>query len=589
MLSQLRQQISEFWEKQSAGQRMLLIVMSIAGLVLIPTFITWANTPSYASAFSGLPEAEAGKIVEKLDEAGIPYRLQGGGTILVPSNQVYDVRLRMAREGLPETESVGFELFSGNTLGMTDFSQRVNYQNALEGELERTIGSLGSVEAVRVHIVTPERSLLTSDQAPATASVTIKEKPGIYVDASQVRSITHLVASSVENLDPEHVVVVDVDGNLLAAGLGEESGGAVASADNRRAAELAAAVEIQKKVQHVLDSSLGPNRAVVQAFVTLDWTEKEIVTNAYDPETGVLRSSQVVTENYQSTGEGGGGIPGAETNLPEGFDAAAAGEGAVVYERQEETNNYELTQIQTVESIIPGEIEHVSLSVLVDGVTDQQQLATLQAAVSTAAGINLTRGDVITVESIDFDRSYYEENTAELEANQERELYFRIGEAVAVGLILLALLFYVQRLLNRLRKTSSQAWTPVLRPVSEMAGALPGGAMDQYSSDQIPSGISTSMPELAANMRDESAPALPSAQPEPQPQPQPQQPPPEISEEKSKEPEFAMPMHAFASESELVVAKPSPEDERLQRLIERLADDDPNNVAEVVRLWLNQG
>ncbi len=567
MLSQLNQQFSEFWKKQSPGQKMILIVMTIAGLVLIPTFITWANTPSYSVAFSGLSEADAGQIVEKLAESGIPYKLQSSGTILVPSNQVYDARLSLAREGLPNSETVGFELFSGNTLGMTDFSQRVNYQNALEGELERTISSLASVEAVRVHIVTPERSLLSSDQAAATASVTIKERSGNHVDAAQVRSITHLVASSVENLDPEHVVVVDVDGNLLAAGLGEDAGGAVASADNRRVAELAAAIELQNKVQTILNSSLGPNRAVVQAYVTLDWTEKEITTNAYDPETGVLRSSQVVTENYQSTGEGGGGIPGAETNLPEGLDATAAGEGAVLYERQEETNNYELTQIQTVEAITPGEIEHISLAVLVDGVTDQQQLASLQAAVAAAAGIDDTRGDVISIESIAFDRSYYEENATELEAAQQRNLYMQIGQAVAVGLVVLAILWYIQRMLNRLRKTSSQAWTPVLKPVSEMAGSLGSGGQVPLQMPMPP----TSVPELAAAMKQQA-----------------QQVQSQEAEEEERDPDYVMPMHAFTSENELVVAKPSPEDERLQRVVERLADNDAANVAEVVRLWLNE-
>src|SRR5690606_2081378 len=116
------------------------------------------STPTYAVAFSGLSEADAGLIVEKLDESGINYQLRNSGTILVPSDQVYDVRLQMAREGLPEGGTVGFELFNGNTLGMTEFTQRVNYQQALEGELERTIGSLEAIEAVRVHVVTPEKS-----------------------------------------------------------------------------------------------------------------------------------------------------------------------------------------------------------------------------------------------------------------------------------------------------------------------------------------------------------------------------------------------------------------------------------------------
>ena len=169
-------------------------------------------------AFSGLSESDAGQIVEKLNEQGTPYQLRGSGTILVPSDKVYEIRLQMAREGLPEGGTVGFELFSGNMLGMTDFTQRINYQRALEGELERTIMSLASVSEVWVHIVTPEKSLLESEQNPATASVTVKSSGARQFDTTHVQSIIHLVSSSVEGLLPENVVVVGVEGNLLASG-----------------------------------------------------------------------------------------------------------------------------------------------------------------------------------------------------------------------------------------------------------------------------------------------------------------------------------------------------------------------------------
>jgi flagellar M-ring protein FliF len=202
MFNQLLQQFNRFWGQQSGTQRLVFILIVALALVLIPLFFVWASTPSYEVAFSGLTEEDAGQIVEQLSANNIPYKLRGVGTILVPSNQVYEVRLMMARQGLPSSGSVGFEIFSGNTLGMTEFSQRVNYQQAIEGELERTIGSLNAVQAVRVHIVIPEKTLLTSEQSPATASVTIMEKPWMSLDAAQVREITHLVASSVEGLRP---------------------------------------------------------------------------------------------------------------------------------------------------------------------------------------------------------------------------------------------------------------------------------------------------------------------------------------------------------------------------------------------------
>ena len=199
----LQQQLGSFWTRQSNSQKITLVVLLVAVAVLVPLFINWATQPTYAVAFSGMSETDAGQVVDKLTASNIPYQLNGTGTILVPQNMVYEVRLQMAKEGLPSSGTVGMEVFSGSTLGMTEFSQKVNYQRALEGELERTIGSLASIQTVRVHIVTPEKTLIVSEQSPTTASVMVSLKPGKSLDQSQVQSITHLVASSIEGLKPE--------------------------------------------------------------------------------------------------------------------------------------------------------------------------------------------------------------------------------------------------------------------------------------------------------------------------------------------------------------------------------------------------
>ena len=166
MFSSLQQQFLSYWKKQSLGKQITMGSLTLAALILIPVMISWANKPSYAVAYTGLSEADAAQIVQKLDENSIPYQLKNSGTIQVPTDQVYPVRLLMAREGLPQSSTVGYELFSGSSmLGMTEFAQQVNYQRAVEGELERTIGSLDAVQAVRVHLVIPEKTLLSSDQS----------------------------------------------------------------------------------------------------------------------------------------------------------------------------------------------------------------------------------------------------------------------------------------------------------------------------------------------------------------------------------------------------------------------------------------
>ena len=245
MLANVTDQFQKIWNQQSNTQRTILIVVVVVLAILIPTMIIMANQPSYGVAFSNLSESDAAKIVEKLKAENISYQLRNSSTILVPSDQVYDVRLSMASAGLPSGGSVGFELFDSNTLGMTEFTQRVTYQRALEGELERTIGSMDAVQDVRVHIVTPEKSLLTSEQSPTTASVTIRETSGQTLTSSQIKAITSLVASSVEGLDAQNVVVVDTEGNLLASGNGEDAyNGSLSQSDSRRAAEMAAAYYI---------------------------------------------------------------------------------------------------------------------------------------------------------------------------------------------------------------------------------------------------------------------------------------------------------------------------------------------------------
>ncbi len=554
MLTQLRQQLAKFWGQQSKPQRIVFITLVVTALVLIPLFITWAGTPTYAVAFSGLSETDAGQIVQALDEQGITYQLRNSGTILVPSKQVYDVRLKMATAGLPEGGTVGFELFSGNTLGMTEFTQRVNYQRALEGELERTIGSLSTIAAVRVHVVTPEKTLLASEQAPTTASITLQEKPGQHVDQAQVSAITHLVASSVEGLKPENVVVVDVNGNLLASGDSTADGALNAQSDSHRAAELQVARELQTKVQNLLDSALGPNKSVVQVSVAMDWTQRETTTQGFDPAASAVRSEQTVSETYTTTNGTVAGIPGATTNLPPAGGGTTSGDQSVYYTRNEETRNFEITEVESHEIEAPGQVERVSLSVLVDGVTDANQLATLRSVISAAAGIDATRGDTLAVESLAFDRSYYETQAADMVQDEQTDLYIRIGEGVGAALILLALLWYVQRLLSNLRLASAEAWTPVLRPVSEMALA------------------SGPAPHRLTNGSDKFA------------QPGEKSATPQISEPEIK----PLPKIELKSLPKMEVAPQSDEELQLQRAVEQLAEDDPAGLAEVIQLWLKE-
>lgn len=553
MFSSLQQQFATYWKRQSLGKQITVVSLILAALILTPALVNWAGAPNYAIAYTGLSEADASQIVQKLDENNIPYQLKNSGTIEVPNDQVYSVRLLMAREGLPQTSTVGYELFSGTSmLGMTEFSQQVNYQRAIEGELQRTIVSLEAVKAVRVHLVIPEKSLLSTDQTPSTASVTIQVNPGYSLDSDQVRSITHLVASSVEGLKPENVVVVDTNGNLLADGTGTESQMSMAQKDEQRVAEQAYAAEVKERVQGILDKILGPNRSVVQATVEMDWTQREITSNTYEPTTIAVRSSQKINE---SSTDGGvtGGVPGAPSNLPTPVATTTAAEGSA-YQRTEETINYEVSQVQSHEIIAPGKVSRISVSVMVDGISDQAQLDTIRSAVQVAAGIDAARGDQLVVESFNFDTTALDALSAELAQQQKQQQYTQIGFGAGALLILAGLFFFAFRAVNSLRAASRESWKPVLRPVGEMVALQQGYAGPAL---QNPGANVPAIPTRAAN--DQAAPP------------------------KSPNEDVVVQLRSKSHSGTAL------EDEQRARVISRLTEENPATVAEIIQLWLNEG
>ena len=557
MLTTVQQQFISYWQKQSRGRQITTVALILAVSILAPVLVNWANTPSYSVAYTGLSEADAAQIVQKLDENNIPYQLKNSGTIEVPNDQVYSARLLMAREGLPESSTVGYELFSTSSmLGMTEFSQKVNYQRAIEGELERTIGSLEAVKAVRVHLVIPEKSLLSTDQALTTASVTMQVNPGTGLDDSQVRAITHLVASSVEGLKPENVVVVDSEGNLLASGTGSEGEMNLAVKDDQRAVEQAYALEVQKRVQTILDKILGPNRSIVQSTVEMDWTQREVTSNTYSPTEVALRSSQTITES-SGNGDTTGGVPGAASNLPTPI-ATTTGTDSGNYQYNEETLNYEVSQVQAHEVTAPGTVKRVSVSVMVDGVDDPGQLEIIKNAVQVAAGIDAARGDQIVVESFAFDRTALTELTAELEKQQQQELYMQIGMGVAAALVVLALLFFILRMINNTRNASKDSWRTVLRPVGELS------AMSD-----------TDYKTAALKLQDDLSHALSRL----------------AEKEKTISPRAA---GATGGDDSVVQLRSrnqtakALEDEQNSRIISRLTEENPATVAEIIQIWLNE-
>lgn len=548
-MNQFIAQITGLWKRITPVQRIVVGVATIIGIALIGAYVWWASSPDYAVAFTGLSEADAGAIVEKLKTQAIPYRLRDAGTVLVPAAQVYDVRLSMAKDGVPAGSTVGFELFNTNSFGLTEFSQKVNYQRALEGELARTIESIGTVKAARVHIVVPAQTLYTDQQKPTTASITMQLKPGKQLDAGQVQAITHLVASSIEGLKPQNVVIVDSSGQLLSAGFKSENDLGFGLSDDQRVAQRKYETLIENKVQDILTQVLGPNKSIVRVTAYLNWDQSETTAKTFSAP--VLRSSSVISETYSGSGAVPGGIPGASSNLPGGapsYQTTITNTTGTNYVRSETTNNYEVNGAQTRTVIAPGQIKKLSVSVMVDNVTDEKIKTALTNVVTLAAGIDATRGDQVALQSIQFDRSYFKQQTADIASQQQQDLYAQIGIWIALGIVILVLLWFTQRVLNNLKLRAGQdVWTPLI-----------GEPTAQQALQSAATAAAALRPPAATNALTASA------------------------EEKVKAPPSYQNITIAATQSM------PPEIERMQKVIIRTVEQRPAITAQVIRLWLEE-
>jgi len=464
-LSDLRDQLLAIWSRLGQVQRIVLVALGVLTVGLSVAFLGWSRTPDYRVAYTGIDEADAARIVEKLQERQIPYKFGSNGSILVPSTSVHEVRLAMAAEGLPTGGSIGFELFDGNMFGMTEFSQEVNYRRALEGELARTVSSLASVEQARVHLVLPKQTLYTSRQAEPSGSIMVKLAPGSGLSAEQVRSIRFLVAGSIENLKPENLTIVDTEGNTLAAG-GESAAQALSL--EVIAAQMQAQLSYERALEAELSSMLerlvGPGRAVVRVSAEMDWDKVETLSEIYAPDThqGVLRSAFESSEVYSGrAGPGEGGPAGFEANtgdagegLPE-VAKAADGEGGS-WERRESTHNYEISRQEQRVVKAPGSLRRVTVSALIDGVTEPGVLADIQDALSVAAGLSPERGDTISVKALPFDRTYYEDEAAAMERSRREQVYWSVGKMLAVAVLGVIVLIYLRSIVRTFGSSPSR-------------------------------------------------------------------------------------------------------------------------------------
>lgn len=415
----------EWVNRLRANPKIPLMVASAAAVAVLVAMVLWAKSPDYRTLFSNLSDQDGGAIVTQLTQMNVPYRFaDNGGALEVPTDKVHELRLRLAQLGLPKGGSVGFELLDQEKFGISQFSEQVNYQRALEGELARTIETLGPVKSARVHLAMPKPSLFVREQKSPSASITVNLEPGRALDEGQISAVVHLVSSAVAGLPPGNVTLVDQGGHLLTQ--------SNTSARDLNDAQLKYAADVESRVQRRIEAILGPivGNGNVHAQVTaqINFDNKEQTDEQYRPNgdasQAAVRSRQV-SESDQVGSPYPGGVPGALSNTPAPAPSApistppanqANGQTAANRNtttttgprntQRNETSNYELdrTIMHTKKNV--GDVQRLSVAVVVnyrnlpDGKPlplTNDQMKQIEDLTREAMGFSTTRGDTLNV------------------------------------------------------------------------------------------------------------------------------------------------------------------------------------------------
>lgn len=404
-MKDIAKQLLEKWNALPNSRKSIILVMSLA--VLLAGFFFWREMTKeeYAPLFTNLDPKTAGAVVEVLEQNRIPYQLAAEGTsILVPKDRVYEIRIQLAGQGLLTNTGLGFELFDNTKLGVTEFERRIDYQRALEEELRRTIVQLDEIEQARVHLVLPEKSVFIREEKPASAAVTVALKPLAQLTKEQVRGIIYLVSSSVENLPPENVKLINSKGVVLSDGVLDADSGHLAGL-NLVQYEIKRALEkdLEQRVQNMLERVMGLDNVVAMVTAELDFDQVEETNIIYGKdEEGQATLSEQVTEEQSETTSGTPGLTGIEGNVGIPY-YPAGGQNTDTYTRTETITNYMVDQTERRIVQAPGRVTRLSTAVIINGMLNAEETERIRALVEAAVGFDPLRGDQITVESMFFD------------------------------------------------------------------------------------------------------------------------------------------------------------------------------------------
>ncbi len=469
-----RKNIATLVREWPLNRKIALGLITTISIALFTFLIIQARVADYQLLYANLSEADAGSVVNWLKTQDIPYQLKNGGkNIWIGADKIYDTRLDLAANGLPNGGDVGFEIFDKQSFALTDYVQKVNYTRALQGELSRTITSLDPVESTRVHLAIPEKRLFKNQQKNPTASVIVSLSHGRQLSLDQVEGILNLVAGSVTGLTPENVKIIDSNGVELDAG-NKQDDEKLLSVD-MLSFQHDVEHRLEMRAQDLLDTIMGKNKAMVRVTAALDFAKVEKTQELYDADEPVIRSEQV---NQESSGtQTTGGIPGVQSNLQGSSGGVSSSEPPSSMSSR--TTNYEISK--TISKIVNpvGTIKSLSVSILVADrvVTSEEseeatsvpltdeELESIEKMVSSALGIIPERGDIINIVSMPFSDDPAEEIAIQ---KLPENLVYQYLPALKVLLIAIGALLFYFLLIRPIIKTMKGEVTEHYKTVDEL-------------------------------------------------------------------------------------------------------------------------
>jgi flagellar M-ring protein FliF len=474
------------FQQFTAGQKVVAVIGTAALLLGGFMVFRWASAPAYAPLFSNLAPSDASAVIDELETQGVSYELaDGGGTIMVPRDAVHSTRITLSGEGLPTSSEGGYGILDDQGISTSEFKEQTDFKRAMEGELAATVKAIDGVNGAVVHLAIPQKDVFTDEQQPPTASVLVQTNPGRTLTPEQVQAVVHLVASSIDGLDPDNVTVADSTGRVLSSPGGTTS----AAATERTQQTEAYQDQLRARLQAMLDRVVGPGNSTVSATVELDFDKAVTETTDYraDEEIPALTES-LSSETYSGAGEAGGvgGVVGVDDQTD--TTAGAGGDSSYNNSSSSRTNGVD-TVVETRETT-PGAVKQINVGVVLDTATTQGVSATdVRTLVADAIGINGRRGDTIRVVTMPFDRSGEQAAQADLEAAAAAEAAAARNDLIekgAMGGAVLLVLLLALVTGRRRTKQREQATTYGVEQLRQERQALePPAALALAEAEQV--------------------------------------------------------------------------------------------------------